>query len=155
MKQKPSALKVLRILYFALLIGMLMFAGISYFISQVSEPPIADRETYKLFSIIILVVSFVCVVISANLFKRDISRIKQLGSLPEKLEQYRASAIRTWAMIEGAALLAIIFFFLTHQLQLLMFAGLLVFVYLVYYPTSNKIASQVEESAADIENLEA
>jgi hypothetical protein len=153
MEQKPSALKALRIMYFTLLAGMVTFTAISYFISGKSEAPIPGRETYKILSIVLLIVAFICVVITANLFKRDLNRIRQLATAREKMNQYRVTAIRTWAMIEGATLLAAIFFFLTHHQQFLIFTGLLILIYLLYSPTANKIALQVNESVADIEKL--
>jgi hypothetical protein len=100
-----------------------------------------------------MVVSFVCFVVSANLFKRDLSRIRQLNTVSEKIEQYRISAIRTWALIEAAALLSTIFLFLTHHSSFLVFSLLFILVYLLQNPTATKVALQIGESAADIEAL--
>lgn len=153
MENKPAALKTLRILYVALLTGMIMFAGISFFISTISEPPIADKEMYRIFLIVSLCISSVCLTVSANLFKKDISSIKQMSGLAGKFEKYRAAAIRNYAFTEAPALFAVIGFFLTHMLQLLVVAVALILIFLSLYPSSGKIAAQIDEPVVDIENL--
>ncbi len=153
MKQR-TALYTLRILYFGMLIGMVLFVGVIYFLSSQSEASIPEEGTGRIFLIASFVLATLCLSLSGYLQKRDLVKIRTLNSITEKFAKYRSVVIRNFAIIEGSALLAIISFYVTHKTQVLVLAALIIIYFLFQYPSTRKIASHIEESPGDIQNLE-
>jgi tellurite resistance protein TehA-like permease len=152
-QQQASALQSLRIIYFAMLMGMLGFSAVSYFVSQTTEPSITEEETHRIFLLVCLFIATACLGISRFLWRKDIQKIQQMNVIIEKFNYYRAASIKAYALIEGAVLFAVIGFFLTHEIKFLVVAALLIASYLTYYPSSTKIANQIGENAEDLKNL--
>jgi divalent metal cation (Fe/Co/Zn/Cd) transporter len=153
MEKRSSAVNALRIVYFALLIGMLLFSGVSFFISRISDPLIPEEETQNTILIICLVVGTICTTVAGSLFRKDVMKLKAMNTIQQKFDGYKRISIRTYALYEGPALFAIICFYLTHNIRMLIVVALIILGYLSFRPFSVKIASQIGERKEDVENL--
>lgn len=96
----------------------------------------------------IIVVGTLCMsyVVGKLMGAKQLEVAKKAETLSKKLELYRGINILKTAMLEGAALAAMVFFFVTHD-QSFIYLGLLVIGYmLATFPTQNKIAKELELS---------
>lgn len=151
-QKNGSALLSLRLIYFAMLSGTLMFAGIIYFVSNEGNTIIAGQEKNVL--VIALFVAAIALSVSSFLWKKDLSRLReQSGTLAEKFEAYRPAVIKRYAFTEFAALLCIICYFITGELRLYIAVAILVVHFLTLFPLAARIASHIGENAEDIERL--
>jgi hypothetical protein len=73
--------------------------------------------------------------------------IKNKSSLTEKLNDYRAAFILRDALLEGAALFAIIAYMICNELILLGVAILLVLIFVFIKPTKDKLIKDLELSS--------
>lgn len=148
-----SALKALRILHAALMIGMIMFAAIIYFISSdASSTPVTAYHREVLLAALFFAV--ICLSVSSFLWKKDLNKIQQNAvTLAAKFDMYRTAAIKRYAFTEAAGLFSIICYFLTQELKLLIVAGMMILHMRTLMPSATKIASQIGENAEDIEKL--
>jgi hypothetical protein len=151
-QNKGGALLSLRLIYFAILAGTVMFAGIIYFVSDDGNTEGAHEERNVL--VIVLFVAAIALSVSSFLWRKDIGKIQQQsGSLTEKFEAYRAAAIKRYAIIEFAALLCIICYLISGEIRLYIAAAILIVYLLTLFPSPARIASQIGESAEDIARL--
>lgn len=150
---KPAALLSLRIVYFALLAGMLMFAAITYLIGLNQPPVMPDVEMRKNFFLGVLAVAAICLTAASVLSERDLKKIADNGNLQQQFEKYRAISIRTYALFEAPAMLAIICYFLTQQSQLFIIIAIIIVRYLVEIPSARKIAERLKVSEEELKSL--
>ncbi len=142
---KPSILLSLRILYFGMLIGMLLFSGVTYFINLHAEPLITEIKVKENLFLVVLAIAAICVTIASGLLQKDAKKISLLSDAHVKLERYRAAAIRTYALLEVPALLAIFGYFLILEPRLYIIVFIIVLRYVVEYPSAKKIAERIGE----------
>ncbi|MEM8888963.1 MAG: hypothetical protein AAGD28_13350, partial [Bacteroidota bacterium] len=96
----------------------------------------------------IIVVGTLCMsyVVGKLMGAKQMEAAKKAETLTKKLELYRGINILKTAMLEGAALAAMVFFFVTHD-QSFIYLGLVVIGYmLATFPIQNKIAKELELS---------
>jgi uncharacterized membrane-anchored protein YhcB (DUF1043 family) len=132
---------------------MLLFSGISFFLSRISDPSIPDDDTQGTMLIVCLIVGTICTTVAGALFRKDLAKIKAMKTIQEKFDGYRRISIRTYALYEGSALFAIIIFYLTHNVCMLGMVALIILGYLTFRPFSTKIAGHISERKEDVENL--
>ena len=143
--------RALRIVHIALVSGMLMFAAVIYFIS-LDISPAQMMEYGKDVLLGILCVATICLGISSYLWKKDISRMQlDALSLAEKLELYRKSAVRRYALSEAPGMLSIVCYFMTQEPRILIVTMLMILHLASLAPTSSKIAAHINESRDDVE----
>src|SRR5580698_5084632 len=113
MEPQPNDLKAIRILYFALLAGQILFALI---VTVLVETGIISNGMNSLTSVIqvaIIVIAAVAIPASFFLFRKRLSDIGPEEDLGKKLEKYRAALIIRMALCEFPAMFAIIAYFVT------------------------------------------
>jgi hypothetical protein len=152
-QNNPSGVLTLRIMYFAMLIGMLVFSGVIYFIGQDSAPIIADIEVKKNIFLAALGIAAVCLTIASFLQQKDMKRIAELGTAKEKFEKYRSASIRTYALFEGPVLISVIGYFLVQEPRLYIIVAAIIVRYLVEFPSASKIAEKINESEEVVSKL--
>lgn len=153
LKNINGTYRALRILHIALLAGMVMFAGVIYFISR-DIIPAPMEQLQKDALIAALAVAIICLSVSSFLWRKDIVRIQQESlTLTEKFEIYRKSAVRRYALSEAPGMFSIVCYFMTQDSRILIVTLLMILHLASLMPTSAKIALQLGESAEDIEKL--
>ena len=149
---RGGALTALRILYFALLGGSLMFAAVIFFASR--DEARVTGEFKDNIMVIDSLVAAAMVTISFFIWRKDLLRIQQgADSLPDKFNSYRAAAIKRYAFLEFAMMFSIVCYFLTKDPLLYMVLAILAGQYLSLMPSAAKIANDLGESAENIEAL--
>lgn len=153
MQTAPPYLKSLKVLHFALLMGQTIFALIACYLVFVKEfqPTLADISQELLIAVILI--GLVMFIAGNTIFKKKIEPLKD-PSIPvsQKLENYRATSIIRWAMLEGAVLLSIIFFLLTGNQQILIVAVVLIILFITTRPRLQKISEHLNITPAEVEN---
>ncbi|MEO9531266.1 MAG: hypothetical protein ABJG68_11920 [Crocinitomicaceae bacterium] len=131
-----------KIIYFALLMGMLLFLAVSIFISK------EDLVFYLDFSeplfLVVPVLMFGCIAASTFIPKKLLAPIKNTKDLTQKTTVYNTSSIIKYALIEGPVLLSIVCFILTHSLYFLVFTAIGILYFVTLKPNPEKISRDLE-----------
>lgn len=88
-----------------------------------------------------------------TVFKRKLKAIRE-SNLPvlKKLDDYRSAFLIRWAIMEFAAILCAVFFFLTGNYYIILIASLLIILFFTIRPVFEKILSDLQISAEELEN---
>lgn len=138
----------LKIIHIAMLMGQMMMLLMFYFIVQSNGEGISPNEEGDNFAFILkaiasfLVVS--CVLLSQLIPKTQLKTIRKMASLKQKLKDYRALQIVKYALLEGAAMATLVFYFITGELFFLMLVLPLVLVFFFERPSQFKTISDLE-----------
>ncbi len=151
---KTSAYTTLLIIYIGMLSGTIAFTFISYFI--LAEPePLFFKESHRDILLVALVVATICMSVSGFLWKKDIQLIQSLNTLEEKFAKYRSAMIKRLALMEGSALFALICYYLTSNIRLLVIALLIIVAFILSWPGLSRVSRDIGENEEDIKNLQA
>ena len=146
--------QTLTILFYALIIGQVIFMIITFFSPYFFEKLIlSDKEQMYL----ALGVSFLCVLgfsISRAIFKNGLKRLSQKGNLIEKMYKYRNLNIAKYAISEGCSMCAIIAAFLTGNTIFLTFSILLILLIFVDKPSKEKAIKELYLSGEDAQKIQ-
>lgn len=106
--------RVTRIIYSALILGVLIMFAISLFFvenKKVTPNPSLDEISKILIPIVGIVVMF----LARGIYNKNISSIENNESLLTKISRYRTFKIVQWAQIESGSLISIVGFILTSN----------------------------------------
>ena len=149
MEPQPNDLKAIRILFFALLIGQLIFAII---VTTLIESGLLSGGNYTVTSVMqvaLIVITVVTVPASFILFRKRLALINPEDELGKKLELYRAALILRMALCEMPVLFAIIIYFVTHDRSFLWMTIILIVNFLFIYPSKDKIINQLQLNSSE------
>lgn len=107
-----SYFQSLRILHAAMLGGALLFLAVVRFVLLNSEIIDAASVDDPLLLYTPAVVMLLGILFGEFMFQRQIKEARNLPSLVDKLNAYRAASIVRWASMEGPVLFATVWFFL-------------------------------------------
>lgn len=127
-------LKSMPIIYFALIAGQLLMAGVILYLSSTSGIE-ANPENLKTLRMFIPVVSLTTVAISYLLYNKRREQGAALEDLGSKTNHYRVSNILRWAIIESGNLFALVAIFLTGSSFFFLFFALGMAVFIIYRPS--------------------
>ena len=145
----------LTILHAALLSGQVIMAVIFYFFFNANQPPVTGREaTGQMEVYLIGGLMIVGVLASSQLFNTRLQKVKNEESLSAKLAGYRSASILRYALLEAPSIAAIVMYMLTNNLLLLIFAGMIVILFLIYRPTKERVVTDLELSPSEQAKLD-
>jgi hypothetical protein len=153
MEPQPNDLKAIRILYFAMLAGQVIFAVI---VTTLVETGILSRGMNSVTVFMqVAVILFAAVAIPASLilFRKRLADIGPEEDLAKKLEKYRAALIIRMALCEFPALFAIIAYFVTTNRSFLWIILLLIGNFLLIYPARDKLIQQLQLDSSEQSSL--
>lgn len=103
--QPKVAFRGLKIIFYALNTGLLLFFIVSIYLNGMQIPPFQDG-----FDILTYVNVFLLAAIPAgySISTRKMEAIDPIDSFSRKFEQFQAAMIIRWAMIEGTALFSLV-----------------------------------------------
>ncbi len=107
--------KELNILHAALCIGLLVIIVVLRYLVKQDNAPAPAVEQFGIFRIIGVGLGFVNVLLSRFFFFKHTSPAMATNSLKEKFDHLRAAFILQMALLEGAGMINIIFYFLTKD----------------------------------------
>jgi hypothetical protein len=140
-----DSVRAIRILFGAIVTGALVFAASGLFRNILPGPFSPELKKYEnIFRGIVIVIALICLIFARVKYNGGMGVIKDaLISLPDKLNQYRATLILYVALCEGPALFVIILFFITGNYFLLVIAGILLGAVLIKAPTNKRITDEL------------
>lgn len=141
----------LKIIYFALLTGVLFFASAIIFL--VADDIGKDVPGDKTLLIALLVVTATSIPAGMYISRRKISQIPKNISLPDKLRQLTAAWIIRLATIEGTLLFSLVILLLTADYRLLYITVLILFYFAMNYPSKEKVAAYLNLSREEYDQL--
>jgi F0F1-type ATP synthase membrane subunit c/vacuolar-type H+-ATPase subunit K len=103
--QPKVAFRVLKIIFYALNTGLLLFFIVSIYLNGMQIPPFKEG-----FDILTYVNVFLLAAIPAgySISTRKMEAIDPIDSYSKKFEQFQTAMILRWAMIEGTALFSLV-----------------------------------------------
>jgi hypothetical protein len=142
-------LRMIRVIYFSLWGGLTTFLLMVLYINKgkfIFNKSISDPLMISTFFI-------ACVFIPAGyLFaKKTFGNIDQNDLLMNKLPKYKTGQIIRLATCEGVGLLSIVSLMLTSNIFFLIFLLISLFIMVLYYPTPEKIGSEISLTQNEIE----
>jgi hypothetical protein len=138
--------KALTVLHFALTTGITLFIVLAYFLEGAMAQ--GNSETLaSIFEYMVPALAFICIAAGNVVYKKRMNDIKTKNSLAEKLNDYRAAFILRDALLEGAALFAVIAYMLCGEWILLGVAILLLLIFIFIKPTKDKLIKDLELSS--------
>lgn len=145
------------ILYLALLSGQLMIFLLLFLFMQDNAAEQIAEEAYGSNSLT-LIIPFFCVATIGGAFllynKRKEAGRRLSGSIEDKLMQYRVSFLIRAAMIEGANLVALLFyFFIERNIVYLFLFALGIGAFVLIRPTADRFAEDYQLSASEQSEL--
>lgn len=149
MEPQPSDLKAIRILFFALLIGQVLFALIVTVMIETGILGSGDHELTPFLVVAIIVIAAGAIPASFFLFRKRLAVINPEEELGKKIELYRAALILRMALCEVPVLFAIIVYFLTHDRSFLWMIIILIANFLFIYPSNVKIINQLQLDSSE------
>lgn len=143
---------VLRILHLAMSVAVVVFGMVVHFVIL----PIQDIDAGNNSTLYVnLSAAYLVVAISIGywLFGNQMKKAKESTSLSDKLNTYRSACIIRWALLEGAALVALVFYLLSGNLVLLALAGIGVLVLALSHPNEMRLKVSLDLNQAELDRL--
>ncbi len=128
---RDNNFKSINILYYALVAGQIMMAAVLYYMTTTGSGEVEfSWEMSNPFHIIAPTLVLGSIVMGTFLYNSRLREGKSQTGFLEKLQHYRATIIIRSALMEGANLICLIFFFLTQNyfFLFLFFIGLATFL---------------------------
>ena len=143
--------KQLDVIYFALLAGQILFAGVSIFLNDFRMEMGIENN---IFLYIIPLMGFGVILLDGWIQgKRKEEAAKMETGLDEKIMHYRQTTLIRSALIEGVNLLAIVGYFLTSNLYLLVFLGLGLLLFLQVKPSKAHFIKLYKLASSDRDSI--
>lgn len=140
-------LKALNIIHGAMFVGQLSFAAITIYLNKSLPGPLLEKnELNKIFMFIVPLFFMGAIFLSRLIVSNRMQAAMEQSELKSKLERYRTIQIIKFALMEAPAFLAIVSYLLTGELLLLGFATLITVVFVTYFPTKEKIVTELDLS---------
>lgn len=134
--QSPNTfLKTISIIHLALIAGQIMFAAVTFMITNKTTTGQRDN----VFIYVVPIMAFTGLAVSNILFKTLVNKIDGQSPLKTKLAAYQSALIVRFALLEGPSLFAIVSFMLTGNLIFLGISGAIIAYFIYLRPTKQKI----------------
>ena len=146
------------LLHVAFITGLVLFALIAVFIRRTGMMGEGQSSLNSIFQVVVPVFGLAGIFGGYLMATKLIDKLKDKSDLKEKLSGYRGAFVLMIACLEGPAIFAIIAYLLTSNYLLLGIALLLIIIMITLRPSKEKLASQLNLSAAEraeIDNPEA
>jgi len=130
--------KLMQIIYFALITGQIIFAIISFYLSNTGNFDFSTKELDKIFIYIVLIFVVGGFSGSTLFFRYKLSRIKNKTSLIEKMTEYRSALIIRYALLETPSFFSLIAYLLTGNILFLGLSAIIILFFLTIKPTKNR-----------------
>ena len=136
------SLKILKIIHIALVLGLVIFGIVAYFSGEGFVTQFTMEGDFYIY--LVPSIAILAYFGSKLLFKQELSKIDKSAILAQKFAKYQAASILKFALIEGAALLALVAFMSTRY-SLYFTIALCLVAYLAFQnPTKNKLITDLQ-----------
>jgi hypothetical protein len=146
-----ALLKVTRIIFFAMIAGLLTFLVMTLYVNEIKYSSKNDLAEP------LFVVNFIlcCVALPGGYFfaKAVFNKIDPSDLLRNKLFRFQSGQIFRLASCEGVGLFAIVNLLLTSKLMFLIFLIIPLLTMFLYYPTPEKVGREINLTQTEIDIL--
>jgi len=153
MQQTGNAFKALEILHKAMLIGMVLLAGVGVFVVNRGSLHVMP-SLEKPLQVVSLLLSVGGVAAGFMLFNKRIKAIPPTDAAPQRMDAYRAAAIVRWALIEVPSMFSLVSFLITGNYAFLALGIALMLVFLVTRPAKPIIVYLLQLNQQEVSQLE-
>jgi hypothetical protein len=153
MEPRTNDLKAIRILYFAMLIGQLLFAITIIILVESGFVTGNNISIIPIGQVAVIVITIVSIPASFFLFRKRLSEIEPEEELGKKLEKYRAALIIRLALCQMPTMFAVIVYFITNNRSFLWMIIILISNFLFIYPSNNKIINSLQLNSSEQSSL--
>ena len=153
-QQYKDALRFDRIIYFGIVTGFLIFAGIGMGIRSVLEEPL-DEYSIQVLNYIALFSLLVFIPLGFWMHNQRMKQIPEDTELIVKLYHFRTSFLIKLALFETAGILGIVVMILGGRVQVLLQLGIVLVVFLLNYPSLYKYMTDLQLTDEEMEELRA
>ncbi|MCB9175023.1 MAG: hypothetical protein H6589_10480 [Flavobacteriales bacterium] len=136
-----SFIQRITIIHLALIIGLLLFAGVTY--STVETNVLVFDFDSNFFTVIVPAMAISMAFASNFIFTKKVNELSNVSLLKDKLMGYQTASIIRFALLEGPAMFSIVIYMLTGNLLFLIMAGVLIVYFITIRPTKEKIEMEL------------
>lgn len=142
--------KSIKIIYFALLAGQLIFLFITLYLNlELSFSQESSDILWDIFLIIALTLALNGFVTGQLIYKNRLKKIKKYTELKTKMGEYKGAFLIRLAMLEGATLFSIVIYLITANLMFIGIAGIVIIYFVYLNPTRDKISFDLELNSTE------
>jgi hypothetical protein len=146
-----NSFQVFTIIYVAILVGQLIFAGVVFLLNDgVMESSRGIEGVFEITGIAILVGAFTA---SIFIFQNLINKAAKERDLDTKIDKARSAYIVRWALLEGAGLFLLVGLLLTGNTLFLMLFGIEIVMFLSARISGNRLRQQLKLSRSEMQEL--
>lgn len=150
--QYKDAIRFNQMIYFAILIGFVSFAGIGLGIRSALTDPL-DEPSIQVLNYVALLSLLVFIPLGFWLHSQRMKKIPDDTELIVKLYHFRTSFIIKLALFETCGILGIIVMILGGQVQVLLQLGIVLVAFMLNYPSMYKYRTDLRLTEEEIEDL--
>ena len=132
--------RALRIIHIALCVGVLLILSVFRYLVKQESDVVPDKNL--IFEILGVAIGFVCVIAARFLFFVRTKAGLSVVTLKEKINIFRGAFILQMALLEGAAILNLVFYFLTKN-DLHFFIALGILLLMIFRRPTRVMAAMV------------
>jgi hypothetical protein len=141
--------KVIKIIYFALLLGQVIFMIFSVVQGMDKEA----NDKLHIIAYVVPILALTSIGGATVLFQLACSKARQAASLKEKLVAYQAACLVRWAAFEGVALFALCGYFVAHQTIFIIYAVVILTAFLTLQPGKKAIIRHLQLAGDEAETI--
>jgi hypothetical protein len=145
------ALLVTRIMYFAMIAGMLLFLAVALYITKAGSYFKADFSDP--FLIILIIMSITVLPLGSFISARVLPNSDPNETFRSRYSKYQTRLIIRLATCEGVGLFAVTCFLINPNMVFLLFLLIALFIMSLYYPTPEKIGSDLNLTQTEVESF--
>lgn len=128
-------------IHFALVLGQLLFMGVSIFLSHEDLFFAIDKD--DIFILIVPIISLISIIIGVVIFNKRNKKNSQIISLKEKCINYQTTAIIKFALVEAPLMLSTVILLLTANWLYLFISIALTIYFISLRPTLSNISKNI------------
>ncbi len=136
MNQFKPEVKALILIHTIMLVMVLVFTGLSYFVSAKIMTTPVDASLDKTLQLVAVVLSVAAPFAAFKIFnKKRLEWQTSTAGFDEKMNAYRAASIMKFALLESPILFSAVGYFLTQNIAFIFLATALIFIFAGQKPT--------------------
>ncbi len=136
-----SFVKTLTVIHFALVAGLSLFAGMFLYLDK--DKMNFELNTEDTMLLIFPVIAIGALTMSKIIPQKLLQKAKKEENLRSKLAKYQSATIVKYALIEGPAVLGIVFFMSTSNAAFIAISGICIIYLILQRPTKSKIETEL------------
>lgn len=142
-------IKIIQIIFFALLTGQLIFLFISIFLVQSGNIK-TNEELFLILFIVDLMIVFPAIVVGPMLYRNILTKVNSEFSLQEKFNIYRQAVIIKLALVEAPTIFSIVGYLLTGSFVFLIIAIVVLILFFFHKPTIERFAEDLNVPISEL-----